>query len=97
MVNLEAMALRTPVVSTVHSGIPEAVLHEQTGILVAEADPEALAAALLRCLTDAPLARKFADNGLAHVRRHFDLRQQCRRLEAIYDAVACPPDPSQAG
>ena len=90
MVNLEAMALRTPVVSTVHSGIPEAVLHEQTGILVPEADPEALAAALLRCLSDAPLARKFADNGLAHVRRHFDLRHQCRSLEAIYDAVAAP-------
>ena len=59
-------------------------------ILVPEADPEALAAALLRCLSDAPLARKFADNGLAHVRRHFDLRHQCRSLEAIYDAVAAP-------
>ncbi|MEI6178854.1 MAG: glycosyltransferase, partial [Verrucomicrobiota bacterium] len=88
MVNLEALALRTPVVSTMHSGIPEAVLHEQTGILVPEADPEALAAALLRCLTDAPLARRFADNGLAHVQRNFDLRQQCHSLEAIYDSVA---------
>jgi len=88
MVILEALALRTPVVSTMHSGIPEAVLHEQTGILVPEADPEALAAALLRCLTDAPLARQFAINGLAHMQRSFDLRKQCRILEAIYDSVA---------
>ncbi|MEO7685210.1 MAG: glycosyltransferase [Gemmatimonadaceae bacterium] len=35
---LEAQASGLPVLSTWHSGIPEVVLHEQTGFLVAERD-----------------------------------------------------------
>ena len=77
MMNLEAMALGTPVVSTFHTAIPEAVIHGETGILVPEADPEALAIALTRCLKDENLARKFGENGIAHVSRTFDLRKQC--------------------
>jgi colanic acid/amylovoran biosynthesis glycosyltransferase len=87
MMNLEAMALGTPVVSTFHTAIPEAVIHEETGILVPEADSGALAIALNRCLNDEGLARKFGENGIAHVRRTFDLRKQCDSLEAIYDSA----------
>lgn len=90
MVNLEAMAMGTPVVSTFHTAIPEAVIHEETGILVPEADPEALAIALTRCLNDENLARKFGENGIAHVHRTFDIRKQCRTLEAIYASAAEP-------
>lgn len=88
MMNLEAMALGTPVVSTFHTAIPEAVIHEDTGILVPEADSCALAVALHRCLKDESLARKLGESGIAHVRRTFDLRKQCESLEAIYESVA---------
>ena len=87
MMNLEAMALGTPVVSTFHTAIPEAVIHEKTGILVPEADSSALAIALLRCLKDKNLARKFGENGIAHVQTTFDLRKQCESLEAIYESA----------
>jgi colanic acid/amylovoran biosynthesis glycosyltransferase len=87
MVNLEAMAMRTPVVSTFHTAIPEAVLHERTGILVAERDPPALARALARCLDDPALAESLGEAGLRHVREHFDIRKQCRLLEEIYDGA----------
>jgi glycosyltransferase involved in cell wall biosynthesis len=90
MVNLEAMALGTPVVSTFHTAIPEAVVHEETGILVPEADPAALAIALTRCLEDESLAKKFGENGIAHVHRTFDIRKQCASLEAIYANAANP-------
>ena len=87
MVNLEAMALRTPVVSTFHAGIPEAVCHEQTGLLVPEADPQALALALERCLNDKELAESFGANGMDRVQKYFDIRKQCQDLEAIYESV----------
>jgi glycosyltransferase involved in cell wall biosynthesis len=87
MVNLEAMALGTPVVSTFHTAIPEAVLHEKTGILVPEKDAPALAAALTRCLEDESLSRMLGRNGIEHVRSHFDLRKQCAVLESIYEDV----------
>jgi len=87
MMNLEAMALGTPVVSTFHAAIPEAVIHEETGILVPEADPAALAFALDRCLKDATLARWLGENGITHVQKNFDVRKQCISLEAIYDVA----------
>ena len=87
MVNLEAMALGTPVVSTFHTAIPEAVLHERTGILVPEKDARALAAALTRCLEDENLSRTLGRNGIEHVGSHFDLRKQCAALESIYEDV----------
>jgi colanic acid/amylovoran biosynthesis glycosyltransferase len=87
MVNLEAMALGTPVVSTFHTAIPEAVIHEKTGILVAEKDVAELAAALSRCLGDADLSRTLGRNGIGHVRSNFDLRRQCAVLEGIYEGT----------
>ncbi len=93
MVNIEAMALGTPVVSTFHTAIPEAVLHEETGILVPEADADALAIALTRCLEDESLARRFGENGIAHVHRTFDIRKQCRSLETIYESTAAAAAP----
>ena len=49
---LEALALGTPSVSTPVTGIPEIVRHEETGLLVPEADPGALAAAVARTLDE---------------------------------------------
>lgn len=46
VVIMEAMATGIPVISTQHSGIPEIVINNQTGFLVPEKSPEAIAAAL---------------------------------------------------
>ena len=57
---LEAMAMGLPVVSTRHSGIPEAVADERSGLLVEPADAIGLAAALGRLLDDSTVRREFA-------------------------------------
>jgi len=49
---LEAAAQRTPSIASRVGGAPEAVLHEQTGILIDPGDDAALCAALTRLLTD---------------------------------------------
>jgi glycosyltransferase involved in cell wall biosynthesis len=60
MALLEAMALGKPVVATDVGGIPEAVEHENTGLLVPAGDVESFATALLRLAADRALAERFA-------------------------------------
>ena len=55
---LEAMLAGLPVVATDISGISEAVVHAETGLLVPASDPAALAGALKCLLRDGPLRRR---------------------------------------
>jgi glycosyltransferase involved in cell wall biosynthesis len=80
---LEALALGTPCVSTYVTGIPEAVRHESTGLLVPPGDATALAAALERLLADEPLRERLARQGRALVEEEFDLRRQARALRSL--------------
>lgn len=57
---LEAMAAGIPVVSSAISGIPEAVMHDVSGMLVEPRRPAALAEALERLLADASLRKRLA-------------------------------------
>jgi glycosyltransferase involved in cell wall biosynthesis len=84
---LEAASLGVPVVSTYHSGIPEAVTHEVNGLLGPEADAPALAANLRRLLTDTPLRHRLGDQAHRHAATHFDLHRQTRTLESLYAAL----------
>jgi colanic acid/amylovoran biosynthesis glycosyltransferase len=51
----EAMAMGLPVVASLSAGIPEAVVHGETGLLGAEGDRVALASNLRALLGDAEL------------------------------------------
>ncbi|AEV82948.1 glycosyl transferase family 1 [Actinoplanes sp. SE50] len=82
---LEAAALGLPVVATRHSGIPEAVVDGETGLLSPEGDPAALAASLRRLLADEELRQRLGEQGRKHVTAHFDLTEQTRGLERLYD------------
>lgn len=77
---LEAMASGLPVVSTRHSGIPEAVQDGVTGLLVAPADPVDLADALQRLLDDPRLSRRLGDAGRRAVATSFDVEANVRRF-----------------
>ncbi|WP_250008840.1 glycosyltransferase [Actinoplanes sp. M2I2] len=85
---VEAMALGLPVVSTRHSGIPEAVTDGTTGLLGAEGDREALAANLRKLLDDENLRTAMGAAARARAETDFDVVKQSRRLEDIYDEVA---------
>lgn len=84
---LEAMALGTPCVSTDVTGIVEAVRDGETGLVVAQRSPRALAAALARLLDDPALARRLAGAARALVEAEFDVRRQAAALDAL-DAPA---------
>ena len=81
---LEAMASGLPVFATQHGGIPEAIEHGVSGVLVPERDHEALARALLDAAQDRHLLSRLAREGAAVVAAKFDQRAQVRRLEDFY-------------
>lgn len=88
MVFLEAAAAGIPVAATRHGGIGEAVVDEHTGLLSPEGDTAALAANLRRLLDSAELRATMGAAARARVEREFDIREQTRQLERIYDSVA---------
>ena len=80
---LEAMACCLPVVSTRHSGIPEAVEHGVTGLLVGEHDVEGMAACIGQLLDAPDRAAAMGEAGRERVVRRFTLDQTRDRLRAI--------------
>jgi len=84
---MEALAMETPVVSTWVSGIPELVHHEETGLLVPEKDPTALAAAMVRLAEDEALRQRLTRNGRKLVASEFDSRKNAARLVHLLHRV----------
>lgn len=70
---LEAMACGLAVVGTRAGGIPEAVSHGETGLLVPPRDDHALAQAIVTLLGDADLRRQMGRAGRERVERLFSL------------------------
>lgn len=91
LVILEAQAMGLPVVSSIHAGIPEAVIHGETGFLTTERDWEGLAEYMLLLLEDDALWQRFSVAGQRRIRSLFDLKKQTCALEKIYDLFIKEP------
>ncbi|MGF1498868.1 MAG: glycosyltransferase [Elainellaceae cyanobacterium] len=84
---IEAQSMGLPVVSTRHAGIPEGVIHGETGFLAAERNVEELSHHCLTLLDDSNTWKQFSLRGQDHVRNQFDRPKQTRILEDVYAAV----------
>jgi len=71
IVFLEANACKKPVIAGKSGGMPEAVLHEETGLLVDPEDVAELANAINRLLGDAELAKRLGTAGYERVKGQF--------------------------
>lgn len=85
---IEALLLERPTVASNVGGMPEAVRHEETGILVPPADPPALAAAIERLLSDRGEAQRLARAGRALMLERFTLSRTGSDLTSLYSRVA---------
>ena len=88
---VEAMALGTPCVSTDVTGIPEVVRDGDTGLLVPQRDPIALAGALARLLGDPRLRLQLAGNARNLIKTDFDVDRNAAELRSLFREVASPP------
>jgi starch synthase len=106
IINLEAMACETPVVASAVGGIPEVVVHGETGLLVPvdpvsasdvePADPDrfsrALAAAVNLLLEDPELRQSMARKARARVEKHFSWSSIARQTVEFYgDLIGSSP------
>jgi phosphatidylinositol alpha-1,6-mannosyltransferase len=87
LVFLEASACAKPVVGGRSGGTPDAVVDGVTGLLVNPHDPEDIARALIRLLTDYDLASQLGQQGRLRVVRDFTWGHVGNRVQDILDSV----------
>jgi glycosyltransferase involved in cell wall biosynthesis len=80
---LEAMGLGKPVIGTRVAGIPEQIAEGETGLLVEPSDPQALAEAILKMLTDEPRRVEMGRRG----RERFEAGFSCEKAVESYAAL----------
>ena len=84
LVAVQAMQMARPVVAARIGGLPEAVRHEETGLLVPPEDPDALGQALAYLLSHPEQAIAWGENGRAHARIAFGWSRCVSEYEAVY-------------
>jgi colanic acid/amylovoran biosynthesis glycosyltransferase len=82
---LEAMATGLPVIATWHGGIPEAIEHAETGLLVAEHDDAAIAESLFWLASQPEAFEAMSANAARSVAANWEIQVQTRLLESLYD------------
>jgi phosphatidylinositol alpha-1,6-mannosyltransferase len=87
LVFLEANACAKPVVGGRSGGIPEAIADGMTGLLVNPHDPEDIANALTRLLTDSDFAIRLGRQGRLRAVSNFDWAQFGNRVQGILDSI----------
>ena len=84
---LEAMAFGLPVVATRVGGSVDVIEDGVTGLLVEPGDPEQLAAAMARVLTDRGLARTLGGNAREAILRGHSMDAMVNQYLGVYHAV----------
>ena len=85
---MEAAASALPLVASRLSGIPELVLHGETGFLVEPGDSQALARALEKLAEDGRLREKLGQGARQHVANVFRLSDSVQQLRRLFFPAA---------
>ena len=84
---MEASASALPVVSTLHAGIQDVVVHEETGFLVEERDLDSMATHMMTLLKRPDLAAKLGRAGRKRVIENFTIEKSVERVTQLITKV----------
>lgn len=108
MVVLESMAMGTPTIVADTGGLSEIVVHEETGLKFEPGNPESLAQAMLKILTDVELAARLTEDAFSFLGDRYNWKRIARRTLEVYRRAEreyeykprtlklCPPIPEEA-
>jgi hypothetical protein len=82
---IESAAVGIPSIGARVGGIAEIVVDGKTGLLVPPEDPAALAVAIERLVTDAPLRREMAEEAFRHAAQNYSSAAHAGRMMDLYD------------
>lgn len=84
---LEASASALPVISTLHGGIKEAVIHGKTGFLVEEKEEEKMAGYMINVLENPEMAKEMGLNGRNHIVENHYQEKQIKKIYELAQAA----------
>jgi len=84
---LEAMNQQLPVIVTRIGGLPEAVDHNKTGLLVPANDPQALACAIRKLAKNKELRKTMGVEGKKKYDKNFKTSSMVAQIESIYESA----------
>ena len=82
----EAFYLKVPVIATNVGGIPELVVHQETGILVPPEDPEKLTIAINNLLDNEESRRNFTNNAFEFINKNFSWDVLLEKYTNLYES-----------
>jgi glycosyltransferase involved in cell wall biosynthesis len=88
---IEGMAAARPVVATNGGGVPEIVLHNETGLLVPMGDVAAMAEAICQLLEDPRKRAEMGSKGRERVKECFTLQRTLAGIETVYATILRQP------
>ncbi len=91
---LEAMAASLPIVATEVGGIPELVKNGDNGLLIAPADPPALAGAIRQLAEDPEKSELMGRRGRQRMEERFTLERKVTETERLFADLLNRPAPS---
>ncbi|WP_324721944.1 glycosyltransferase [Salinimicrobium sp. HB62] len=80
---LEASAAGLPVIATKHAGIPDIIIHGETGLLVEEHDVKSMAENLKRVLRDRSIARELGEKGKQNIIENYTIGRHISVLDGL--------------
>ncbi len=83
----EAGAARLPVIATADNGATDQIVDGVSGIFVPHESPKAVAAAMHRLITDAPLCTRLGSTLRRHVERTYATTVVVRQWESVFESV----------